>query len=341
MRLRPVVLTPIYALALWACDGTHDDLGQTTSTTTSGGGGAGGGTTVGGGGAPSIVEPDGPARWTIVNGVIDRDAIALCFLKSPADPSDAASPWPEADLAFARGASIALPGAPVPADTDIELVLLAGALDDLGTLDCRALADDPSAVAGLDVLSLGVLPAETVTRPRSLLFVPTGCLGGAGHEDALDDVVCGAGYAPDLPTPGLVVAPVSRLTNAERVGLQAVHASSAAPLDVFVTPVFDGAAPSLMAGGIVAGEAAPFPPFAPFSIADLGSGTGPHLTTMLEGNATPLHDSTFGEALALGDLANADVANGKNLAFVAVGAPPGTAAGTWWRPFTWVAVRPD
>jgi hypothetical protein len=341
MRPVTIALAVLSGLGLGACDGTHDDLGLTTSSTTTGSGGAGGGTGAGAGGAPSIVEPDGPTRWTFVNGVVDRDQIALCFLKSPADAADAASPWPTDGIGFARAASIDLPGAPVPADSDLELVLLAGAIEDVGALDCRALADDPTAVPGLDVLSLGVLPAETATRPRSLLFVPNGCLGGLDHEDANDDLVCGLGYAPDLPTPGLAVAPISRVKNPERVGLQAVHASPTGPLDVYVTPVFDGAAPSLMASGVVSGQAAPFPPFAPFSIADLGGGTGPRLTTHLAGMAMPLDDATFGDALGRGGLVTADVANGKNVAFVGVGAQPGLAVGAWWHAFTWVAVRPD
>jgi hypothetical protein len=338
-----LVLGSLVALLASACEGHHDDLGETstTTTTTAGTGGAGGAPGSGGGGAPPVVEPDGPPKWTFVDGVVDADGVSFCFLKSPADAADAAAPWPSGGLLFGETATIDLPGAPVPSAGDLELVLVAGDPAATAGHTCREMADDPSVVPTLDVLSLGVLPGETATKKRSFVFVPTGCVGGVDHVDVNDQAICGMGYAPDLPTVGLVVAPLSRLSETATVALQVVLAASVSgPVDVYVTPSFDGATPALLVNKLALGQAAPFPPFADLSVSDLGGSAGPHLTTFNQGTGIAADDSIFGDALARGGLDGADVANGENVAFVAVGGPPGLVGETWWHGFAWVAVKP-
>lgn len=323
-----------------ACEGSHTDLGQDTTSASStggaepsvGGGGAGGGE---GGAPPVIVEPDGPASMTVVNGIVDRAAMRLCFLQSPANGADQAEPWPDDDLGYARAAK----DPPLP-EGDAEVLVLTGDLEVIGAASCREIADAPLEIEGLEVLSIGVLPASATTMPRSLLFALTGCFGGEEHTADDSDPICGPGYSPETPTPGVVIAPLSRLTEETALGIQIVNALGSRELvDGFMTPGFSGVQESVIAIDIASGAVAPFPPSTVFSASSLGSAADANVR-IVSFNGLP-SDGTFsvGEAMANGGLDGTAFANGKNVALIAVGPSPGLGVG-WWNDFAVVAVDP-
>lgn len=321
-----------------ACEGSHTDLGQDTTSASStggaeplvGGGGAGGGD----GGAPAIVEPDGPASMTVVNGIVDRPAMRLCFLESPANDEDDAEPWPEDRLEYAHAATD-----PPLVEGDVEVLILTGDLDTIGSQTCRSIADEGT--EGLEVLSIGVLPASATTMPRSLLFAVTGCFGGEDNTADDTDPICGPGYSPDTPTPGVVIAPLSRFTEDTAVGIQIVNAlGSHEIVDGFMTPGFAGVQESVIAIEIASGAVAPFPPSTVFSASSLGSAADADVR-IVSFNGLP-SDGAFsvGEAMQNGGLDGTAFGNGQNVALVVVGPSPGLGVG-WWNDFAVVAVDTD
>lgn len=334
-------------LLLAACSGSHTDLAADTSSASVGGAGGadGGSSSLGGfsnGGAPPVIEPDGPPKLTVVNGIVDRDSLALCFLESPANASDAAEPWPEADLDYAHAASVSLPGAPIPEDTDIEILVLTGDLGAAGASDCRAIADDPFGFAGLEVLSLGIAPATTFTQPRSTLLAVTGCFGGATHDgDELEDI-CGPSYTPESPTPGIVFAPLSRIGSGAGVGLQVVNATGALDtIGVYFQSAVDGTLDQSVAQQVVPGAASPFPPNTALSASELGGPSSATLRAMID--LLPADESivSLGEAMNAGGVTAGDFVNGGNVVLIAVGPSPGAPTNSWWNPFAVVAVVAD
>ena len=334
-------------LSLAACSGSHNDLAADTSSASVGGaGGTGGaGSSQGGfsnGGAPPVIEPDGPPKLTVVNAIVDRDTLALCFLESPASASDGAMPWPEAELAYAHAASVALPGDPIPAEGDIEILALTGDIGAAGAADCRAIADDPFGFAGLEVISLGVAPATAFSQPRSTLLAVTGCFGGETHDgDDLEDI-CGASYLPDSPTPGVVFAPLSRIGSGSGVGLQVVNATGAQDtIGIYFRSAIEGTLEQSVAQQVVPGAATPFPPNTALSASELGGPSSATLRAIID--LLPDDESivSLGDAMSAGGVTAGDFVNGGNIALVAVGPSPGAPTNSWWNPFTVVAVLAD
>jgi hypothetical protein len=335
-------------LLLAACSGSHTDLAADSSSASVGGAGGadGGSSSLGGfsssGGAPPVIEPDGPPKLTVVNGIVDRDSLALCFLESPANASDAAEPWPEADLDYAHAASVSLPGAPIPEGTDIEILVLTGDLGAAGASDCRAIADDPFGFAGLEVLSLGIAPAATFTQPRSTLLAVTGCFGGETHDgDDLEDI-CGPSYMPDSPTPGVVFAPLSRIGSGAGVGLQVVNATGAIDtIAIYFRSAIDGTLEQSVAQEVVPGAAAPFPPNTALSASELGGPSSATLRAIID--LLPADESivSLGDAMNAGGISAGDFVNGGNVVLIAVGPSPGAPTNSWWNPFAVVAVVAD
>lgn len=330
--------------AIGGCEGSHDDLGQTTSTSSTGGsttgtGGAGGGNG-GAGGAPIVVEPDGPTKLTLVNAIADRDALRLCFLKSPADAGDVAQPYPAAPLGFGHATAFALPGAPVPASGDVEVLALSGDLSGLGGAACRAIADDPGAFAGVDAISLGVLPASTFLAKRSLLLAVGGCFGGVGNDDPNAEEVCGLGYTSDTPTPTVTIAPLSRLPSTG-IGFQAVHAGlGEGNLATYVQPGTTEGTPVVLSTSVAPGQAAPFPPNDTLTKSTFGAPSSASFLTAPESGATMQLETPLAGPLSRGNASDADFADGKNLAFVIVGAGPEAPSG-FWHPLDVVVVKAD
>lgn len=323
-------------------------LGCAEQAVGQGGGGAGAGGQGGAGGGASstttstssggvIVEPDGPTRLTIVNGVVDAPSIQLCFVAWP-EPTSDELPWPAEPIAFGEAAALALPDAAIPSDGDVLVAVVAG---DTGGAGCAAMVDDPASASPARIAVLGVFPQSTFVAPRSLLVVPTGCIA-EGHTDEATDSVCGPLYTSDEPALGATVAVLSRVTSAERVSFQAVHAASPSfTLDLAVRPSFDGADAIVIAADLDPGSIAPAPAFAPIGTAELGSTAGATVLGLVTGMPQSTIEQSMASALAAGGLDGGDLANGRGVAFVAIGAAPGAPALGWHEGFRILAVRPD
>jgi len=190
------------------------------------------------------------------------------------------------------------------------------------------------------VLSIGVAPAATFTAQRSILLAVIGCFGGPGHDGEGLESICGVGYSPDTPTPGVVIAPMSRLISVGAVGLQVVNAlGNGALADVYVRPSFDGVLETLVATAVVPGAAAPFPPNGVFAAAELGSpAAGGVRASVVPGPMT--QEIVLGDAMDNGGVRGTDFANGRNVALVLTGPAPGSASG-WWNDFSVVALDTD
>lgn len=313
-----------------------------------GGGGAGTGGEGGAGGGASgtttstssggvIAEPDGPTRLTVVNGVVDAPSIRLCFVAWP-DPAGDVLPWPAEPIDFGAAAAITLPDAAIPSGSDVLVAVVSG---DAGGVDCASLIDDPASASPARVAVLGVFPESSFLAPRSLLFAPTGCIV-EGHTDEGTASVCGPLYAPEEPALGATVAVLSRVTNEERVSFQAVHAASPTfSLDLAVRPSFDGADAVVIAGELAPGSIAPAPAFAPIGTAQLGSTASATVLGLVTGTPQSTIEQSLASALAAGGLDGADLANGRGVAFVALGAAPGAQALGWHEGFRILAVQPD
>lgn len=284
-----------------------------------------------------IVEPDGPTRLTVVNGVVDAPSIQLCFVGWP-EPSSDVLPWPAEPIDFGEAAALALPDAAIPSGGDVLAAVVSG---DTGGADCASMIDDPDAASPARVAVLGVFPESTFLAPRSLLFAPTGCIV-EGHTDEATASVCGALYAPDEPALGATVAVLSRLTNEERVSFQAVHAASPSfSLDLAVRPSFDGAGAIVIAAELDPGSIAPAPAFAPIGTAELGSTAGATVLGLVTGSPQSTIEQSMASALSAGGLDGGALANGRGVALVALGAAPGAQALGWHEGFRILAVRPD
>jgi hypothetical protein len=296
--------------------------GASTTATTTGGRGGEGGT----GAGVVIVEPDLPARLTIVHGSPDRGEIQLCFASASGD----SGLLPEAPLGFAESLALADPASVLDVASELEILVFAGDLDGLSGA-CGDLADDPP--PGLDVASLGVVPAGTFSEPRSLALVVTGCFGPAEAEGAEDG--CGPGYGAETPTLYPVLAPLSRYPNAA-VGFSVLHATSTfEPLDVEIRPSQKNALPFPIVEDLPRGASLPFPPNTSFSKASLGAPSGAAAITRVSG-APMLVETNLGAAFSNGGLSSPD--NGSNYVLVAVGASPFAPEG-FWEPFTYVVVE--
>lgn len=343
----PAALFAAVAL-LAACSEKDRDLGfdppttaASSASTGSGAGGGGGEGGAGGAGGAAPSEPDGPAKLTVVNGVNDYEAISLCFLPWPSGGNVAPFPAGPAGLPFARAAVIAPGSGVVPADTDVYLHVLAGDLAATAGKSCADLVAGAGG-SGVVVQPLAVLPASALAAPRSLLLVPTGCLGGPTHTDPAEAAGCGAAYSADTPNPGLVAAAMSRLVEPGRVSLQAVHAAPAMPVtDVRVTPGLDGVMPVQVAPSLSSGAIGPFPPFHGLARADYGVIGEMDVHTFAPNGPVATATVPFAQALTQGGMNQADILDGHGYALVAVGALPGVAAGPFWHALTFVLVKSD
>ena len=315
---------------LAACKTGPSDLGidpggggsAGTTSTTGGRGGEGGS---GGEGGVAIVEPDLPARLTLVHGSPDRGELQLCFASSTGD----SGLLPASPLGFAESFALPDPASALDVASELEILVFAGDLDGLSG-SCVDLASDPP--PGLDVASLGVVPPGTFSEPRSLALVVTGCFGPAEAEGA--EAGCGPGYTADTPTLYPVLAPLSRYPS-PALGFSVLHAASTFEfLEVEIRPSQEDAVPFPIVEDLPRGAALPFPPNTSFSKASLGPPSGAAALTRVMGAGMQV-ETNLGVAFSNGGLASAD--NGSNYVLVAVGASPFAPEG-FWEPFTYVVV---
>jgi len=345
------VLLADAGLPILGCSGNHDRLAKTDSTTTTaaGGGGAGGAMGGAGGGTTSssgtggIIEPALPTKLTVVNGIVDHDATRHCFLPYPDASGSAALPWPGVEgLPYSRGATIDPIAAVVPEEGDVELVVLGGALAPTGGETCVDLVAAPP--QGVEVRSLGVLPAATFDEQKSLLLVTTGCLGGPGHTDeALQESVCGFGYSEQTPTASLLGGFMSRLSEGgTQLPLQFVHASlGLADAVMRLRPGIEGAVAPYLVTQWSYGAIAPFPPSLEYATAELVDLSLVELHVYLSGEPEPISVVPWPAAFANSVLSLDDVTDGSGLVFVAVGPDPTVAEGSWWNGFSYAVLPAD
>lgn len=342
-KARPslAVLVPLaFGLQAGCAESTDAPLlpGASASSSASSSSGTGGGG--GAGGVEDVPEPDGPPVLTIVNGVNDHEAIRICFVPWPDGGDPAPYPADTAGLAFAAASRVD-PATVIPADKDVYLHVLAGDLAKTKDLGCAALTGG-NTPAGVVVAPVAVIPASAFTAKRSLLLVPTGCVGGPNHTDPLEKEACGPTYSPETPNPGLLAAAMSRVTAEGALSLQAAHAAQPMPpVDVRLVPGTEAAMPQQVAPSLTAGAVGPFPPFRQLARFEMGSSTQAQILTFVPGQLVKTSEAPLDAALARGGLTQAEFEDGRAFTLIAVGAQPGIAAGAFWHALTWTVVRSD
>jgi hypothetical protein len=343
--LAAALLAPLVVIAC----GRGRDLGVDTSTSAAGVGGAttsthtgtGGATTTTSGTGGGPVEPTGPTRLTVVNGINDYDTVRFCFL-----PGD--TPWPAAagGMPFAAGQAVNL-AADLPQGTDLTPWVIAGDLSATAGKTCTeilALAQPadggpaPPVVAAL----LGIIPKGVLTSDRSLLFVATGCMGGPGHDDGNAASGCGMGYSSQAPTTGVVFLAMSRITDPKHVALQVVSASPALPLmDVRLLPSVMKATEASVAPSLPQGGIEPSPPFRSLDLAAFGQLGSVQIKTYPPGTPSPSSTTNLSDVLSASTVGTAGFVDGAGLVLVAVGATPGAAPGPFWHKLTYALIKAD
>jgi hypothetical protein len=331
------------------CDGDHSRLEKTETTTHSGGsgglggsGGGDGGSTTTSSGTGGIIEPSEPTQLTVVNGIVDQDATRHCFLPYPDSTGSGALPWPGVEgLPYSRGAPIDPIASVVPTGGDVELFVVGGALAQTGGETCVDLVASPP--QGVELHSLGVLSAGVFDEQKSLLLVTTGCLGGPGHSDQdLQEMVCGPGYSEQTPNASLVAGFMSRLTEADKLPMQFVHASQALGDAVMrLRPGVDGGIAQYLVPQWSHGSIAPFPPYLALATADLFDLPSTQLEVYLPTEAEPISAVPWSVAFATSLLPIGEVSDGTGLVFVAVGPKPSVAPGSWWNGFSYAVLVAD
>ncbi len=326
---------------------------QAASSSKAGAGGAGGAThAVGSGGhggaqtvtststqsssASGPIEPTGTTKLTLVNGIVDQDAVRFCLSKYPAGPG-AELPWPSAaGLPFARGGVIDIPSV-VPSGSDVEIRAVLGSGAAVNGKSCSELAALP---AGVSVLSLGVAPASLFSEPKSLLLVAYGCTGGPTHTNGLQTLACGQGYTPTSPTAALLAGFMSRL-GANTVRMQFVDAIAALANNnqvvAGVAPGYDAAPVQTAVQMFTVGTIGPFPPFDLLTASKLSDLTKATVEVDLFGNP---YKVGWSDAFKNGGLPLA-AKDGEGLVFIAVGSQPGIGDGPWWHKMTFTVVKAD
>ncbi|WP_437689918.1 hypothetical protein [Sorangium sp. So ce176] len=353
-RVRPIgwaCLAGIPLAAAAGCTQDHDLLGRDppAAASTSGAGAGSGATSssaaTSGAGGGDVVDPPGPTRLTVVNGVADRDAVRFCFLAYPDGTGAGVDPWPGAGegLEFARAQVVEPLGAVIPEGASVGPHVIAGDLGAIEGLDCaEILALAAEASPPVVAVALPVVPAPVFAEEKSLLLVATGCLGGEGHTHALEKQACGDAYTIDTPTAGLVAVAMSRRTRFDRIGLQVAHASAATPvIDVHLTPERSSVSGVILAQELSYGAISPSPPFTGLARADLGAPEDVAVQAYDPVEGTTMASVPMREILANSDVEATSIADGRGFVLVAVGAAPGTERGGFWQPHTYTLLQSD
>jgi hypothetical protein len=198
----------------------------------------------------------------------------------------------------------------------------AGAADSAGAAGTAGAAGSAAAVvpevaARLRARGLPALPAGTLSAGFSLLYVSTGCMGGATYSAKNAAEYCGAGYAEELPTASAVLVSLERQTQAGVTGLEFVHASLASP-----AVAVSSQPPSLQPGASVAivnavalGQVAPRPPL--LSNAASAYGIAKSYTVQVSAQGSALASYDWPTALQNGGLTK--LSDGSTFALVLLG----------------------
>ncbi|APR85235.1 Hypothetical protein A7982_10584 [Minicystis rosea] len=351
LRLSPLLrggAAALVVIAAFACGGSPYDLGvtggssssSTVASSSSSVSSSASSSSSGTGGVGGDPEPAGTLKLTVVNGINDYYAVRLCFL-----PND--TPWPSSanGLPFGRSAVITPGASTVPIDGDVTPWVIAGDLSQTDGKTCTEILALAAADAGTSAIvarPLGVIPKVVWATNRSLLLVPSGCVGGFAHEDPSATVACGMGYTGSSPTAGLTLVSMSRIEDGGHVSLQAVSASPALPeVDVALLPSLTDATPRIIAHALSQGAILPKPPFAALTVTEMGPLDTVQIQTYTPGSMNLSSTVPLSKVFANGGPGAAAVVNGARFVLVAVGAGPGLPTDKWWHELTWTLVAAD
>ena len=188
---------------------------------------------------------------------------------------------------------------------------------------------------------LPAIPANTLNGGRSYLLVASGCLGGAGFSAANAEAFCGTGYSERQPTVTATFVALSRVTAADDVGLQVLHASLATgPISVSSRPTLptSSESPISIVRSDVPGGLLPRPAYTGHTAFDYGSARGYRLDVAQQ--SVTLLTEAWADVLARGGL-NA-LEDGSNYALVLIGPRADLTAGAaFWNLPTVTVVPAD
>ncbi|HEX9296749.1 MAG TPA: hypothetical protein VF881_12980 [Polyangiaceae bacterium] len=313
-------------------------------------------------------EPPGPWMLTLLNGVVDQDAVRFCFARVTDGGEEAPdlAPMPKAPgLPF--GAKMVLPALTGVdfATMDVHPYLVLGASEAPADFTCRTILarrqngeDADVGAAGPVAVSLPLLPAGTLADARSYLAVATGCAlewpevdagtTDAGAADATVDATLDAG--PDRADvcgraasaqAGLLLVRLSRTNFSYQLGFQVVHASAATPA---ASLALDNGATNLtlfFADDLNLGQIDPRnqPGLVERSIFGPSLGTARVRIHAANSNAFPSIERSLSAVLLQSQLQESSLLDGHNYSFVMLGAGAGKAVGDPFQPFRTVLVE--
>ncbi len=263
-----------------------------------------------------VVEPPGSPVLRFVHGVADAPTVRLCFVEWGATGPAESGP-PSAELSF--GSSLTLH--PAEPSKDYRAAVVGGDLAAAGKVDCASVFAAPP--PGVRVMPLPVIPAGTLSAPRSLLLVAAGCLGGATVADPA--AVCTQLASPTQLSPAFALVELSRVEPPSgQASVQLVHASlNLPPVDASLVSSEGELRPLIPSTGT--GAVAPKPP-APIDPAWLGAlPKAARLDVSDAANGQVLAPRALGDELAASGLSMADVAPGVRLVAIVLGSRPSIA----------------
>ena len=192
----------------------------------------------------------------------------------------------------------------------------AGAVGSAGAAGSAA-AVVPEVAARLRARGLPALPAGTLSAGYSVLYVATGCMGGATFSAKNAAEYCGAGYTEQLPTASAVLVSLLRQTQAGFTGLEFVHASLATPAVAVSSqpPFLQAGAAVPIVNAVALGQVAPRPPL--LSNAASAYGVAKSYTVQVSAQGMALASYDWSTALQNGGLAK--LSDGNTYALVLLG----------------------
>jgi len=324
-------------------------------------------------------DPEPPGAWTLtwVNGLVDEESTRVCFVPivDGREVPPAAPPVPSGDgLPFAGTMVMgSIPSVDL-ATNDLHpyLVPKSAGVDPATT--CDALLAAQAADASLTgLLSLPIIPAGTLSDPRSYLAVTTGCAtppSPISDEDASDGDAAGddaasgdassadASAAKDAAVPmvppamvcglnatsasaGIVLVRLSRILVAPKLGFQVVHASAATPdaVVVFTQPLTGNTLFSITKLGF--GQIAPAHDAKAILHSDLRANAGSATVRVAPAGNVGFAavEGKLGDILMESGLDVSSLDASETFTFVLLGARAGTSPNRPWHPFDAVLVK--
>jgi hypothetical protein len=273
---------------------------------------------------PQVLEPDGPPELRLLHAVSDYPYIRFCLVPWVQNQAGK-SPLPSlSTLTFGEHQLVTWPADVDLEHTDYRVFVMSGP-DVFGSgLSCDTWLNDPP--PGNRVQALPVLPAGTLTEPRSLLLIAQGCLGGSV---ALDPVfACGGSIDSEAGNLSMTLVEMSRIPPKNTFGIQVVHAMAALePVRVRGVSAVTGSSVYL-ASTVGLGSIRPSPPWQ----ADIAEVLGPVPTkgtiqiTTVQSN-TMVKEFEVGTSLLASGFTDQDLTNNRAFVLVLAGSKPGSPNG--------------